>query len=217
MRYVKIFLLCIFAVQALVILGCSATQPVRVTEEGTTHVTASLGGPLIPYRGSTIVVPYLTGGIAKGVASDASITGAIHLTTMLFGNVGFDAGYVKRLVREEGWIPEVTAKGQFYFLSDLTYLANVRFFPVLSINGSYVIGSTLVYGGTDHLLQLHRPAYFFSPFMGSQWVFGERWNLQTEIKWMAANVNTAHGIFEGHGSLHGYGNVGIFLGLMYRW
>ena len=34
----------------LLATGCSVTQPVRVLKEGTTRITASLGGPLIPFK-----------------------------------------------------------------------------------------------------------------------------------------------------------------------
>ncbi len=198
-------------------MGCGATQPVRAVEEGATHVIASLGGPLIPFGGTTIPVPYLTAGILYGFSNETSITATTHVTMLLFGNLGLDVGYVKRLVTEEEWIPEVTAKGHLYVFSDLKHLANTRFFPLVTLNGSYSFGSSLLYAGTDHVIQLHQPAYFISPFLGGEFSFGERWRLQTELKWMAANVRTANGVFEGHASIGGYGNIGFFLGLMYRW
>lgn len=207
----------IFFLLLTVVTGCGVTQPVRVAEEGTTHVLASLGGPLIPYAGMTIPVPYLNAGLLYGAGADVSYTGNLHLTMLLFGNLGVDAGYVRRLTQERGWIPELTAKGQLYFFSDLEDIRATRVFPLVTVNASYCIGSTLVYFGTDHLVQVHLPAYFLSPFVGIEVPLSERWRVQGEAKWMAANVNTAHGIFEGHGSIGGYGNIGTFIGCTLRW
>jgi hypothetical protein len=207
-------LLCAYL--SLCFFHCGITQPVRVLNEGVTKASASLGGPLIPLGKATIPVPYLTAGVQHGYSSSLTLTGNVHLLTALLGDVGGDAGAAQRFVSENGWVPELTAKAQLYFFYDVKRGNNPRLFPFLSLNASYLLGeSTLLYFGADNLFQFVRPAYFLSPFAGSQFPLSHRIDMQFELKWMAANGNTEHGIMEGHNSINGRGNVGTFLGFHY--
>lgn len=202
---------------SLFFLGCGATQPVRVLDERETKVSASIGGPLIPFGKSTIPVPYLTAGIQHGVTPSVTITGNVHLLTALLGDVGVDAGAATRVLRQDGWIPEITCKAQCYFYYDAKRGNNPRIYPLLTANASCLQGeSTLLYSGIDNLFQSAEPAYLLSPFAGMQFSIGRRIEMQIEAKWMAANVNTEHGIMEGHNSVGGRGNIGTFLGFHYR-
>jgi hypothetical protein len=197
-------------------LGCGVTQPVRVIDQGTTQVAVSLGGPLIPFGGMNVPTPYLNLGLIHGYRETVTLTGNVHATMALLKNAAFDFGATTRLARESNCLPELTAKGQFYFFSDLERLDNVRVFPMVSINASYLVGtSTLLYAGTDHLVQFNKPQYFFTPFAGTQLSLSDRSALQIELKWMAANVNSAHGVFRGTGSIGGHGDIGIFFGFTY--
>ena len=202
----------------LLATGCSVTQPVRVLKEGTTRITASLGGPLIPFKESTIPVPYFNIGLMRGYTPDMTTTANIHVLMALLGNIGLDAGASFRVLQQGGWQPEVTVKGQLNLFSDLQSLSNARAFPLVSANGSYLVGgSTLLYFGTDHLLQFSEPVYFVSPFARTQFSVSEHLALQLEVKWMAANVITAHGVFEGHSSIGTRGALGTFVGVVYSW
>lgn len=207
-------LLCVYL--SLCFFHCGVTQPVRVLHEGVTKASASLGGPLIPLGKATIPVPYLTAGVQHGYSSSLTLTGNVHLLTALLGDVGMDAGAAQRFVHEDSWAPELTAKAQLYFFYDVKRGNNPRLLPFLSLNASYLLGgSTLLYFGADNLFQFAQPAYFLSPFAGSQFPLSHRIDMQVEIKWMAANANTEHGVMEGHNSINGRGNIGTFLGFHY--
>ena len=209
-------LLLLCAYFSLCFFHCGITQPVRVLNEGVTKASASLGGPLIPLGKTMIPVPYLTAGVQHGYSSSLTLTGNVHLLTALLGDVGVDAGAAQRFVHEDGWVPELTAKAQLYFFYDVKRGNNPRLFPFLSLNASYLLGeSTLLYFGADNLFQFVQPAYFLSPFAGSQFPLSHRIDMQCEVKWMAANANTEHGVMEGHNSINGRGNIGTFLGFHY--
>jgi hypothetical protein len=206
----------VFLALSIVLSSCGVTQPVRVIEQGTTQAAVSLGGPLIPFGGMTVPTPYLNLGLIHGYKENLTLTGNVHATMALLKNAAFDVGAATRLARESNGWPELTAKGQLYIFSDLERLDNVRAFPMVSINASYLLGhSTLVYAGAEHLLQFNVPHYFFTPFAGTQLSLSDRSALQIELKWMAANANSAHGIFRGTGSFGGHGDVGIFFGYSY--
>jgi hypothetical protein len=197
-------------------IGCGVTQPVRVIDQGTTQAAVSLGGPLIPFGGLNIPTPYLNLGLIHGYKENLTLTGNVHATMALLKNAGFDVGAATRLARESNGWPELTAKAQLYLFSDLERLDDVRVFPMVSINASYLAGnSTLLYAGADQLFQFNTPKYFFAPFAGTQLSLSERSALQIELKWMAANVNSAHGIFRGTGSIGDHGDIGVFFGYTY--
>jgi hypothetical protein len=196
--------------------SCGVTQPVRVIDQGTTQAAVSLGGPLIPYSGMTVPTPYLNLGLIHGYRENLTLTANIHATMAVFKNAAFDVGAATRLARESNGWPELTAKGQLYVFSDLERIDALRIFPMVSVNASYLLGhSTLLYAGADQLLQFNKPQYFVAPFAGTQLSLSDRSALQIELKWMAANVNSAHGIFRGTGSIGDHGDIGIFFGFNY--
>lgn len=207
--------LCLLSM-ALVVSSCSVTQPVRVIDEGTTRATISLGGPFVPFGGMAVPAPYLNVGLMRGYTKDVTLTTNLHATMALLKNAAVDAGASMRLLHQDGSVPEITAKGQVYLFSDLQMIKNARIFPVLSVNGSYLLGtSTLLYAGADQMLQFDKPNYFIAPFAGTQFALSERWSMNVELKWMAANINTAHGTLRGTGAIGGHGDIALFLGFTY--
>jgi hypothetical protein len=197
---------------------CAVTQPVRVLEPGEVRLTASIGGPIVPGTLPTVIVPYATAGGAFGVSEAVTATGNLHLVLAALKTVGIDGGAAVRLIRQDGAIPEVTAKGQALFMTNFT-AGSFRVFPFCSVNGSYRLGeSVLGYGGLESMFQFTGDDhYFLGPFAGVQFGLSRRIAMQTEVKWMAANVNTRDGIFEGESSVGGRGSIGFFLGISYVW
>ena len=210
-----IAMLC-FPCIVFLVSSCGVTQPVRVIDQGTTQVAVSLGGPLIPFGGMTVPTPYLNLGLIHGYKDNLTLTGNVHATMALLKNAAFDIGAATRLARESNDWPELTAKGQFFFFSDLERLDATRVFPMVSINASYLLGrSTLIYAGAEQLVQFNKPQYFFTPFAGTQLSLSDRSALQIELKWMAANANSAHGVFRGNSSIADHGDIGVFFGFNY--
>jgi hypothetical protein len=203
---------------ALLSFHCGVTQPVRVAEKGTTRVTASLGGPLLKLAGTGVPAPYLTVGAIHGVTSDVTAIGRLHATALLFGDLGFDGGVAAALLRQRGFLPEITVRGEFYLFSDLRSGGATRLYPFLALNASYEVGeSVLVYAGAENMIQLRGTEQFVAPLAGVEFPLSQKIAMQVEVKWMAANVSTAHGVFEGYGSLSGRGALGTFVGVTYRW
>ncbi len=208
----------IFVITLLTISGCGVTQPVRTLPEGSTETLVSFGGPIIPMDGFAIPAPYLNLGVVHGLTNDISFVGNVHLTAALFKDAGLDAGAAATLVQGEGIVPHVTAIGRVYFFWDVIRSNNARIFPMATIVGSYKTGETsLFYFGADNLYQVHRPEYFIAPLAGYQFPLSERTITQIEVKWLAANKDTRHGVFEGVTSVGGNGGAGIFFGVQYQW
>ncbi len=202
---------------ALCIAGCGATQPVRVLDDHTSAVSASLGGPVIPAAGIAFPVPYLNAGFAYGLTPDITAGANLHITALIFNDIGFDVGAAARLLREHGPVPELTVKLQGLLFTTLNPNPQSLFLAHASINASYLIGvRTLAYAGTEHTVQFHEADYFFTPFLGMQFPVSGAMEAQAEMKWLAANHFTGHGAFEGAGSVNAHGNVGLYFGVLYH-
>ncbi len=207
----------IFPFVLFICIGCGATQPIRVLEEGKTNAVLSLGGPVMELGTTPIVVPYLTVGVMNGLTHNLTLTANAHIVSAIFGDIGLDAGLALRMVKQDGIIPEVTSKVQFYLFDNLANGTNSpRLFPNVALNGSYLIGeSSLIYVGVDNVFELSKPSYIISPFIGTEFYISQRISGQLEAKWIAANVMTSHGILEGYAAIGGTGNIGLYLGLIY--
>lgn len=197
--------------------GCGITQPLRPVEEGTTELIASLGGPVIPVGGIAFPVPYLNFGGVYGYKPNLSLFANAHVTALLFKDIGIDAGFSTRIIKEKGIRPEITFNGRAYFFWDVFRGSTTRLYPMGTVTASYRAGEkSLIYFGADDLFQFVPSEMFFSPFVGYSFPIGVALQLQVESKWMAMNQATSHGIFEGMASIGGKGNVGLFFGLQYH-
>jgi hypothetical protein len=206
------------AVLLLSPVGCGVTQPVRVLDRDEVRVTASFGGPVVPSAIPTVVIPYGTVGAMAGVTEGVTVTGNVHIPLVALETVGFDGGAAVRVVRENGIVPEVTAKGTALVMTDFKP-GSFRLFPIVSLNGSYSIGESILgYAGLENMFQFTGNEHFFlGPFAGLEARVSQRFSLQGEAKWMAANIDTRNGVFEGQASFRGKGYFGLFLGASYVW
>ncbi|MFA6541510.1 MAG: hypothetical protein WCT99_07900 [Bacteroidota bacterium] len=204
-------LLCIFVITSF---HCGITQPVRTIPKEETRLTASFGGPIIPLGDIAIPVPYLNAGGQYGASDDLTLFGNFHITSLLFKDIGVDGGAASRLLKENGIYPEVTVQGRLLFFWDFIRSGSTRLFPSATVNASYAVGrASLFYFGADNLYQVHEPEYFFAPFIGYRFPLSKTMTMQMESKWLAANKETRHGIFEGVTSVSGKGNISFYLGM----
>lgn len=205
------------SVSIFLYIGCGISQPVRTIAAGSTQVSASLGGPVIPLDGLAIPAPYLNIGALHGYSNDITFFGNAHVTALLFKDIGVDAGAATAILREQSWYPELTLNGRIYFFWDMIRSNNKRLFPMATLTASYATGTlSLFYFGIDNVYQIHEPELFVSPLIGYQFPMSSVIISQVEVKWLAANKETRHGVFEGVTSIAGQGGIGIFFGMQYR-
>ncbi|MBI5727460.1 MAG: hypothetical protein HY965_06385 [Ignavibacteriales bacterium] len=200
----------------LLFSGCSVLTPVRVLSEKSSAVSLSFGGPYVPSASPTGVIPYTTIGYAYGYKENVTLSGNFHVLSAIFKTPGVDAGIVYRALRQNGNYPEITVYPKLYFFHDFSESKNFRCFPDIACNLSYCISEKyLAYGGLDYIMQLTRPEHFLTPFIGFAFPCFTSVSGQVEIKWMASNADTRHGVFEGESSVSGKGTIGLFTGVSY--
>ncbi|MGE5315334.1 MAG: hypothetical protein ACM3Q4_11625 [Acidobacteriota bacterium] len=209
--------LCAAAIACSLAFGaCGVTHPVRVLDEGRSAAVVSLGGPLVSVGKAAVPVPYLNAGYARGASNDWTLEANLHLTSLLFNDLGVDAGAATRLVRERGIVPELTLKVQGMYFATFNAGSHSLFLLHANLNASYALGHrTLLYAGTEHTAQFSPLSYFLTPMAGIGFPLSSSLDMQVESKWMAANHFTGHGLLEGFGSVGGHGSIGLFFGFHY--
>ncbi len=210
------FFIALIIISISFIVGCGITQPIRPIDDGSTELIASLGGPIIPFGGVAIPIPYLNVGVMHGYKPNLTLYGNAHITALLFKDVGLDGGFSTRVLPEKGIRPEITLNGRIYFFWDAFRGKTTRVYPAGTLTGSYLIGEhSLLYFGADNLYQYTTSDLFVSPFIGYSFPITDGMEMQIESKWLAMNRDTRHGVFEGSASFNGKGNIGLFFGLQY--
>jgi hypothetical protein len=197
------------------VLGCAATQPVRVLGKGEHRWIASVGGPVLPDHVPTKLIPYTNIGVMYGRSGTTTVTGNVHVLAAAFGVAGIDVGAARRLRAQSGGIPELTGQAQLYGFAGS---GGMRVYPNLTGTASWQTGPrTLLYGGSAFTI---RPSggttLLVTPMLGLQQDVGRRFAIQLETKWMASNIDMASGLFEGEGTLADRGALAVQLGLQVK-
>lgn len=183
----------------------------RVLEDGETRLAASMGGPFSTTVVPTGLTPYATVGIYHGVDSATTIGGSLHATMVAFGIAGIDAGISRRLLHQQGPVPELTASVQALMFTDFHSVRSSRIWPNASLSASWELAGWLPYAGCHVTTQHTRFDVFVSPYVGVSVPLSSRWTIRVEGMWQAANKDSRSGVFEGTTSLGGSGSLGAFL------
>jgi len=204
----------LFLAAAACSASCTATQPVRVIPNGQSRIIASVGGPYLPKGSPTVVIPYTTVGLMRGVSDKTTFVYNVHLLMAALGVAGVDVGAAHRLHAQSRLTPELTALGQAYLFAGS---GGTRVFPHAALNASWLRGkSQLLYVGAEAVGQFQgSPGVLAAPLVGWQFPAGRHLALQTEFKWMAANRDTRHGVFEGESTIGGHGALAFQLGMQF--
>lgn len=199
-------------------VGCSTITPVRVLEKGETKLSASIGGPIVPGKSPTLIIPYTTVGIAHGVSESVTLHGSVAPSIAFFKILGIDIGATTHICAENGLLPEITLGADVLGIIGFGKTTDTRFYPTVRATASYKIDSTLVYCGSHATYQYtsNTSEILMSPYFGAQFPLSLSVSLQTEILWQASNISTRSGVFEGRSSVGGYGSLGIFVGALFR-
>jgi hypothetical protein len=134
--------------------SCAPSRFVKPLAAKEKAVNLSLGGPLIVYSGLTIPVPFVTATYGYGVDSSLTGFGSINLTSALYGNVQFELGVTKNIIRQHGNAPGIS----------VSPVANVilrpkergKLYPQLDLNAYWNFNHdrNLIYAGLSNWFEL---------------------------------------------------------------
>jgi hypothetical protein len=177
----------------LLLGACAAPYTVRTVGKGQVALRASVGGPLLGNFGPAVPAPAAVVGGSYGVAEGWDVHGSFHVTAAAFRMAGVDLGATRRLVRQRGAVPEVTATLR---LSLLGNLAELRAYPELEAYASYLLrrrvllylGLTTLYDffpERDGAVRVH-----FGPVVGADLRLRRRHSLGVALRWISPQEDT---------------------------
>lgn len=122
---------------SLIILSCVfSCAPVRTVvplEKDRTHITASIGGPLIEFSGAVIPVPLTSINMGHGLGHTTTLNTALHTTSLIFGVTHIEASVTQLLYFDEAHRFGFSTTPGFYLMTEFKKETS-KFYPMLDVN-----------------------------------------------------------------------------------
>lgn len=114
--------------------ACNTTRIVKPLKAKEWAVGIDVGGPIIDFRSNKIPVPFSTINVARGLDSNMTVFGAVHLTSAFLGNVQLDFGVLRQfLAPKKGYIPGLSLAGSLQTMVNTTG-GEFRLYPTIDVN-----------------------------------------------------------------------------------
>jgi len=204
--YCKISLMKPYAIFCSILLfiaaiSCAPVRTVVPLEKGETHVSASLGGPLIKFSGMVIPVPLTSVNVSYGLKENLTLNGALHTTSLLFGVIHLEATTTCAFHTYNSGNSGFSGTAGYYFMID-TWEGKSRLFPNLDLNAYTMYGEKkhLLYGSFTFLWDIsQKKSGKFSDVIIPSFTMGHTWkrekmNYSLELKYLSflkSNMNIA--------------------------
>lgn len=205
--------------------ACAPSRFVEPLEKNEISIGGTFGGPVIDL-GLSIPMPVTTIEVGYGLDTNLTIFGGLHTTAALFGNIQLDAGVSYQFLEQKSVIPNISVTPGFNFIYNFEN-KSTKFWPLLDLNAFWNYGkrSSYFYIGVNNYFELSKTMaldqeqlspWLFSPqfghvFKGEQ----ENWQLTTEFKLMAPNLDNSTAFVPYKSLLGSRGATAFFLGC--RW
>lgn len=115
---------------------CAPSRYVKPLKKNEQVVSFTLGGPIIQFAGAPIPIPFTTLGYAYGLNDKVSIYSHLNTTSLLFGNLQFDAGTTIGLYEKEK-IFGFSMAPALQLVTSLKAQNSFRIFPNCDLNFYY--------------------------------------------------------------------------------
>ena len=206
----------------ILLLGsCAPARYVRPLEKGKTEATATFGGPLINYSGSTIPVPLLGFAAGHGFTDDLTGFAGIHATSLAFGVLQVDAGVVKGLWKPHKWIPGVSISPVVNMMFD-KWAGKFSLFPQADANAYWNYGKKkhFCYLGLTNWFDLHKTGaddqpqttHWLPVWQAGNTLVRKKWEYTVEVKYIAGNYSN-RSIVVTYLSPGSSGALGLYIGV----
>ncbi len=138
MRYIN-FYRTLFTLGLIVVMfsQCAPARFVKPLDKGKTQVSATLGGPLILFSGTTIPMPLTSVAVGHGFKNDLTGFAGLHTTALAFGVLQTDIGVVKQIHQQNKWIPGITVSPVANLMID-KWAGKFTFLPQVDANAYWM-------------------------------------------------------------------------------
>ncbi|MEN8787222.1 MAG: lipoprotein [Flavobacteriales bacterium] len=147
----------IFYLSTLFILAsCASSRFVEPLKKGEQVVALDVGGPTIEFGGAVIPIPLSSIVYARGIDTNLTVFGSVHVTSLLFGNIQTDLGATYRFFEsKKSFLPSLSTSvngNAIYDMNDSKF----KFWPQLDLNAYWNFGEKdhYVYAGVSNWWEL---------------------------------------------------------------
>jgi len=212
----------------LLLLLAASWAPTRFVEpipEGHTNITASLGGPLFDFVGTTIAMPLTSIAAGYGYSGSLTLFGGLHTTALMFDDLQLDLGALQELTKQDRLVPAISVSPIANILHAMRD-GSSRLWPEADINFYWHYGANdlssgnLVYVTSSNWFDFTstradnepQTRHWFSNIAIGHRFEGTNWQYTTELKYLEAGIaNTPNAV--GYHGISGNGAFGIYLGI----
>lgn len=200
------------------IQSCAPSRVVRPFEKNQKAISASLGGPLIGFAGTTIPMPLTSLSYAQGVTDNVTLFGGFHTTAMLYGVVQTDIGACVNVYHPDSSKFGISFNPVLNFAFD-TWEGNKRIWPEIDINAYWEFKNkgSFMYIGASNWFELSNnkahdekieDRWLFNPHLGYTYS-RKKWNYNIEMKYLLPYKETFPNVVDYRG-INGNGAVGLY-------
>ncbi len=136
----------------------------------------------------------------------------------LFGTAGGEAGFTYHFLDQRNWLPCLGVGVGAIGLAEFDGGGGTALFPTVELTASYLRpGHSLSYLGVHTMYQFH-PKFFmtYSPYVGHNFLLGDRLSLNVETKWYAGYERTTPRAVRFTLPIANHGGLGFAFGLVYH-
>ncbi len=207
----------------VMVASCAPARFVEPLEKKQWSVGGNFGGPIIEFAGAPIPVPLSAIEVGYGVDSVTTAFGGLHTTALLFGDAQIDFGVTRKILNQKSYWPNLSASagGNFVFSPSTK---EAKFWPVVDLNAYWNYGEnrSYFYLGVNNYFELSRTMaldqpqqshVLFSPQIGHVFKAKKnRYQIITEIKFLAPYVSNATAFVPYKSLIGSYGATGFYFG-----
>ncbi|MEN8928262.1 MAG: hypothetical protein ABF242_01865 [Flavobacteriales bacterium] len=216
----------LYLTSAIILGSCASSRFVEPLHKGEQAVAFDVGGPLIGFGDLTIPIPLTSVVYGRGIDSNLTVFGSLHLTSLLFTNLQTDFGATYRFYESSNeYIPSFSASANGNFIWDMND-TKVKFWPQLDINAYWHFGKNkhYLYAGVSNWWELastrsqDRPQldrWLVNPQLGFVYK-AKKWFYSIETKFLAPNQDNVNAFVPYVSFLGNRGANGIYLGVGYK-
>lgn len=178
---------------ALLAVSCAPTRVIKPLEKGEKQVSANLGGAMIKFAGAPIPLPLTSVSYQQGIDTGLTLNTSLHMTSLAFGVIQFEAGLGINAYQSESKRFGVTVTPTINLMDDI-WEKNFRIYPQLDAVTYWQYGqkSHLVYGGLGSWIELSKVKAhgevqtneLLPYFMVGHQFNWTKWSFLTELKYM---------------------------------
>jgi len=222
MRYIIYY----FILSFVLITSCAPSRFVEPLQKKELAIGGNFGGPVIGHKAIIIPIPLMAVEIGYGLDTNLTLHGGLHTTALFFGDFQMDAGVTYKFLKQDKYIPNLSVNPGFNFIYDFDDNLS-KFWPTLDINAYWNYGkrNSYWYLGFNNMFELsktmalgqpQKQRWLFSPQIGHVLKFKrEKWQLTTELKFLAPNQDNTYAFIPYKTLTGSYGATGFYIGLRY--